>query len=290
MSPRRVSASFVRCKRCSTTSREIRFTNVRVPAENIVGTEGDGFRHAQSWITENRLTLHARSASPERCLKLSVVRAQSRSTLASTRRASSRAIQTGRDVPAPLPDAAHDVRCCPAPGTWRRRALRLVHVQYFSDEAGFAAADHAMQIHGAMEATSDFPIETFFREARARHHRGSTDLLKMVVARHVLKRVRQLTQGVSSGRRPRRPAAFAVMKSLSAEERKTTAPTRSSPGLSAAQGTCRGRIGEACAAWAGCDDALGRSQSGAMQFTQMLSGPNSRAITRVIAMMAPSRR
>ena len=58
--------------------------------------------------------------------------------------------------------------------------------KYFGDESAFHAADRCMQIHGAIGLTTDYPIETFWKQARSFViTEGPTEVMKMVVARKV---------------------------------------------------------------------------------------------------------
>src|SRR5262249_15741302 len=60
---------------------EIVFGNVRVPAANLIGKEGEGFRHAQSWINAGRIRHGARSLGViERCLELATSYSKQRKT------------------------------------------------------------------------------------------------------------------------------------------------------------------------------------------------------------------
>lgn len=55
-------------------------------------------------------------------------------------------------------------------------------------EYSFAAADRCMQIYGGLGLTTDFPIETFWREQRSMMiTEGPTEVLKMSLARYVIK-------------------------------------------------------------------------------------------------------
>jgi acyl-CoA dehydrogenase len=168
---------------------ELEFNNVRVPAENLIGKEGDGFRLAQSWITEGRLARHgARGAGViERCLELGVRYAGERSPFGE-KLADRQSIQfmlvdmyqhlyqlrlmlydVGRRY-----DAGEDVR------------TESYMCKYFADESAFHAADRCMQMHGAIGLTTDYPIENFWKQARSFViTEGPTEVLKMVVARKV---------------------------------------------------------------------------------------------------------
>ena len=57
----------------------------------------------------------------------------------------------------------------------------------YADEMAFRVADRCMQIHGGIALTTDLPIEKFWRQQRSyRITEGATEVMKMVIARHVL--------------------------------------------------------------------------------------------------------
>jgi acyl-CoA dehydrogenase len=171
---------------------EIAFDEVRVPVENRVGDEGAGFAYAQSWITEGRILRHAARAIGviERCLELGTAYALERTTFGAPL-AQRQSIQwmlvdmylTLRQLrlmtyqTATRYDRGEDVR------------YDSYMCKYFGDESSFTAADRCMQIHGGIGLTTDFPIETFWRDQRSfTITEGPTEILKMTLARHVLAR------------------------------------------------------------------------------------------------------
>lgn len=170
---------------------EIAFENVRVPVENRVGEEGQGFAYAQSWITEGRILRHAARGIGviERCLEMGTAYALSRETFG-----------------APLAER-QSIQWMLADMYLTLRQLRLMSFQtaaeydagkdvrydsymckYFGDESSFSAADRCLQIHGGIGLTTDYPIETFWRDQRSfTITEGPTEILKMTLARHILK-------------------------------------------------------------------------------------------------------
>src|SRR5262245_11471672 len=60
--------------------------------------------------------------------------------------------------------------------------------KYFADEMAFKAPDQCMQIPGGTPLTTDLPIEKMWRQQRSyRITEGASEVMKMVIARHVLK-------------------------------------------------------------------------------------------------------
>ena len=169
---------------------EIAFEDVRVPAENMIGGEGDGFRFAQNWISAGRIRHGARGVGViERCLELGASYARQRETFGQ-RLAERQAVQwmlvdSYADLhmlrlmvrnAAAKHDAGEDIR------------YDAYLVKYFGDTKSFEAADKCMQIHGGLGLTADLPIERMWRDQRSFViTEGPTEILKMALARHVLR-------------------------------------------------------------------------------------------------------
>ena len=170
---------------------EVVFDNVRVPAKNLIGNEGDGFRLAQDWLTQNRLLRHgARSCGvAERCLEMGVRYAKQRVTFGEPL-ANRQSIQWMlADTYTELQAARHLVRHA----AWKYDQGEDVRVEtyvakMYSTEMAFRAADRCLQIHGGIGLTLDLPIQRFWRDSRTYTITdGSAEVLRMTLARHLLK-------------------------------------------------------------------------------------------------------
>ena len=169
---------------------EIAFEDVRVPVENMIGGEGEGFRFAQNWISAGRIRHGARGVGViERCLELGASYARQRETFGE-RLSERQAVQwmlvdSYADLhmlrlmvrnAAAKHDAGEDIR------------YDAYLVKYFGDTKSFEAADKCMQIHGGLGLTTDLPIERMWRDQRSFViTEGPTEILKMALARHVLR-------------------------------------------------------------------------------------------------------
>lgn len=169
---------------------EIAFEDVRVPVENMIGGEGEGFRFAQNWIGAGRIRHGARGVGViERCLELGASYARQRETFGE-RLSERQAVQwmlvdSYADLhmlrlmvrnAAAKHDAGEDIR------------YDAYLVKYFGDTKSFEAADKCMQIHGGLGLTTDLPIERMWRDQRSFViTEGPTEILKMALARHVLR-------------------------------------------------------------------------------------------------------
>src|ERR1700761_7898036 len=169
---------------------EIVLENVRVPASHRVGGEGQALRHAQHWLGAGRVRHGARALGvTERCLEMAASYAKQRSTFG-------RPLADRQAVQWMLADMYIELEA--ARLLVYKAATRLdkgedarqdAYVcKYFCDEMAFRAADMCMQIHGGIALTTDLPIEKFWRQQRSfRITEGATEVMKMVIARHVLK-------------------------------------------------------------------------------------------------------
>jgi acyl-CoA dehydrogenase len=169
---------------------EVVFDSVRVPARNLVGREGDGFKLGQRWITEGRILRHgARSCGvAERSLELMCSYAKQRHTFGEPL-ANRQAVQFMiADTYAELQSARAAVH------TAARRAdagedVRLESwiAKTYGTEMGFRAADRCMQVHGGIGLSTEMPIERMWREQRSFIiTEGAAEVMRSSIARKVL--------------------------------------------------------------------------------------------------------
>ena len=169
---------------------EIAFEDVRVPAENMIGGEGDGFKYAQNWISAGRIRHGARGIGViERCLELGASYAKQRETfgrkLAERQSVQWMLVDSYADLhmlrlmvhtAAAKHDAGEDIR------------YDAYMCKYLGDTKSFEAADRCMQIYGGMGLTTDLPIERMWRDQRSFIiTEGPTEIMKMALARHVVR-------------------------------------------------------------------------------------------------------
>jgi acyl-CoA dehydrogenase len=169
---------------------EIALENVKVPVENRIGEEGDGFRHAQHWLSVGRIRHGARSIGViERCLELATSYAKQRVTFGQP-------LAERQAVQWMLADSymeLHQLRLMVYDAAWKYDQGRDIRTEaymakIFGDTQSFHAADRCMEIHGGMGLATDLPIEKFWRDQRSMMiTEGPIEILKMTLARHVLR-------------------------------------------------------------------------------------------------------
>lgn len=169
---------------------EIIFENALVPVRNRVGGEGEGFKLGQKWLGVGRVHHGARALGvAQRCLELATSYAKQRVTFGKPL-AERQAIQFMlADMHINLEAAkllVYKAASLIEQGAEAR--VEAFTCKYFADEMAFKAADACMQIHGGIGLTTDMPIEKMWRQQRSyRITEGASEVMKMVIARHVLR-------------------------------------------------------------------------------------------------------
>jgi glutaryl-CoA dehydrogenase (non-decarboxylating) len=168
---------------------ELFFSNVQVPAENRVGEEGEGFKIAMHSLDQGRFTVAAGAVGVIRaCLEASVKYANERKTFGK-RIGEHQFVQDmiadmvlGYETSRLLVMQAADAK---NRGVRNTRETSLA--KWHATESAFKAANLAIQVHGAYGYSAEYPVERYFRNARAPIiYEGTTQIHKMMQAEHAL--------------------------------------------------------------------------------------------------------
>jgi acyl-CoA dehydrogenase len=167
---------------------ELAFDDVRVPAENLIGGEGEGMRLAQAWITAGRLYQACRGLGvAQRSIELAGSYAQQRVTFGSP-------LSERQAVQFMIADSfmEHEVGQAYVYRTaWRADQNSLPRTdsyitKIFCTELGFRAADRCMQIHGGMGLSTEMPIQKMWRDSRSfMITEGAVEVMRMVLSRQI---------------------------------------------------------------------------------------------------------
>ena len=170
---------------------EIVFEDARVPAANLVGEEGEGFKLAQKWLAVGRLKHGARALGvAERSIEMGARYAKQRVTFGKPL-AERQAIQWM------LADSfveLHAARLMVYDAAWKTDQKQdsrndAYMAKLYADEMSVRVVDRMLQIHGAIGLTLDLPLAKWFVDQRSRLiTEGASEVMRMVIARHVLRR------------------------------------------------------------------------------------------------------
>ena len=170
---------------------EVHFDNVRVPAENRLGDEGQGFQLAEKWLVHARIPYAATSIGlAQAALDLAAEWAGQRKTFGSLL-ADKQAIQWM------IADSEIELRAARLltwQAAWRADLGQDAKIdasicKIHATETSFRVLDRCIQIFGGLGVSHEMPLERWFREARIRRiGEGPSEVHRMVVARDILSR------------------------------------------------------------------------------------------------------
>ena len=168
---------------------ELFFQNVQVPAENLVGAEGDGFKIAMYSLDHGRFTVASGALGVIRgCLEASVAYANQRETFGQPIGRH----QFVQDMIAEMVMGYETSRllvmqAAAAKDKGVRNTRETSLAKWQATESAFRAAHLAIQVHGAYGYSAEYPVERYFRNSRAPIiYEGTTQIHKMMQAEHAL--------------------------------------------------------------------------------------------------------
>jgi acyl-CoA dehydrogenase len=173
---------------------EIVFTDVRVPASNLLGAEGDGFGIAQARLGPGRIHHCMRLIGmAERALALMVRRARARYAFGgplSDQGVVREQIALSRlEVEQARLLVLKTAWLIDQPGGAKGAATEIAGIKVVVPRMACAVIDRAMQIHGGAAMSDDFPLASFYAWARAlRFADGPDEVHLRTVARQELTR------------------------------------------------------------------------------------------------------
>jgi glutaryl-CoA dehydrogenase (non-decarboxylating) len=168
---------------------ELFFENVEVPAENLLGEEGQGFEIAMYGLDQGRFTVAAGACGVVRaCLERSVEYARERKTFGE---------EIGRyqfvqDMIATMVLGYETSKLLVMQAAWmknegRRSTRETSLAKWHATESAFEAAHLAVQVFGSYGYAAETGIERYFRNARAPIiYEGTTQIHKLMQAEHAL--------------------------------------------------------------------------------------------------------
>jgi alkylation response protein AidB-like acyl-CoA dehydrogenase len=169
---------------------EVFFDNVRVPAENLIGVEGKGFRYVLSGMNAERILIAAESIGDAKWF------IDKASAYAGERVVFGRPIGQNQGIQFPIARSYAQMR---AAELMVREAARLFEAgqdcgaeanmaKMLAAEAAWAAAEACVQTHGGFAFAEEYDVERKFRETRLYQVAPiSTNLILSFIAEHVLK-------------------------------------------------------------------------------------------------------
>ena len=176
----------------SQPTRQVQFDDCKIPAENLLGEEGQGFKYAMAGLDGGRLNIAACS--------LGAAQTGLTSTLAymAERKAFGKSIDQFQALQFRLADMEIELQ---AARTFLRQAAWKLDTgapdatkfcamaKKFVTEAGSKVVDQCLQLHGGYGYLADYGIEKLVRDLRVHQIlEGTNEIMRLIVARQMLAR------------------------------------------------------------------------------------------------------
>jgi hypothetical protein len=174
--------------RASDTS-ELIFEDCEIPAENMVGKEGDGFKDAMRVLDGGRISIAA--------LSLGMARGalDAAKKYAQERRQFGKAISEFQAIQFKLANMATELdaawlltmRAAQMKDEGKKVTMESAMAKLYASEAACRICDEGLQIHGGYGFIKDYPAEKFYRDVRlCPIGEGTSEIQRMVIARELL--------------------------------------------------------------------------------------------------------
>lgn len=174
---------------CSDTATIV-LENCRIPAENLLGTEGEGYKIALSNLESGRIGIAAQSVGMARAALDAAVE------YANQRKAFGVEIVQHQAVAFRLADMATRIEAA-RQLIYHAAALKdagqpclkeASMAKLFASTIAEQVCSDAIQIHGGYGYVADFPVERIYRDVRVSQiYEGASDIQRLVIAREVTK-------------------------------------------------------------------------------------------------------
>ncbi|KQO23401.1 acyl-CoA dehydrogenase family protein [Acidovorax sp. Leaf78] len=174
----------------SQPTRTISFDNVRIPADHLLGREGEGFKIAMKGLDGGRINIATCSVgAAQGALNAAQQYMQDRKQFGKPI-ASFQALQFKlADMATELVAARQMVRLAAAKldAGARDASTYCAMAKRFATDAGFTVINDALQLHGGYGYIREYPLERLLRDARVHQIlEGTNEIMRVIIARRML--------------------------------------------------------------------------------------------------------
>lgn len=170
---------------------QVNFDGVRVPAENLVGAEGDGFKIAMAGLDGGRLNIGACSLGGaqraiDEALAYTRQRSQFGKAIADFQNTQFRLADMETELQAAriLLYAAAAKVTAKSPDKTKFSAM----AKRFATDTGMSVVDRALQMFGGYGYLQDYPVEKLYRDLRVHQIlEGTNEIMRVVIARELMR-------------------------------------------------------------------------------------------------------
>ena len=168
---------------------ELIFENVKIPAENLIGNEGEGFKQALQILDGGRIAIAALSlgiaeGALDAIVKYSRERKQFGKFLSEFQAIQFKIAEISTDI-----EAARNLIFKAAYMKENKENINLAAsmAKYYASEIAVKATNEAVQVYGGYGFIKEFPVEKLYRDVKLMTiGEGTSEVQKMIIARNIL--------------------------------------------------------------------------------------------------------
>lgn len=182
----------------ASATADVVLDDVEVPAENLIGSEGDGYRIALSTLDNGRVGIAAQAVGIAQAALDKALR------YATEREQFGRPIADFQAIQFKLADMATEIEAArllvyraavlydESKRTGRRFSKEISMAKVFASETAMRTTVQAVQVHGGYGYVRDFGVEKLMRDAKITEiYEGTSEIQRLVIAAHLLKEAQQ---------------------------------------------------------------------------------------------------
>jgi butyryl-CoA dehydrogenase len=169
---------------------ELSFSDMRVPARQRIGEDGEGFKIAMGTLDGGRIGIAAQA------IGIAEAAAAEAIAYAKQRKQFGQPIADFQAIQFYIADMAMEIdaarllvyKAAWAKETQKRYSLEAAQAKLFASEMAQRVTNKALQIHGGYGYTREYNVERYFRDARITEiYEGTSEIQKLVIADWILK-------------------------------------------------------------------------------------------------------
>jgi alkylation response protein AidB-like acyl-CoA dehydrogenase len=170
----------------SQDTAELSFTDVRVPVENLLGTEGEGFHYLTAKLPQERTSIAVAGVAEARAAFEETV------AYVKDRKAFGTQVSNFQNTKFTLADIATEIdvaqafvdRCVDRLNSGELSAADASKAKYYCTEMQGRVVDRCLQLHGGYGYMTEYPISRRYADARiTRIYGGTSEIMKSVISK-----------------------------------------------------------------------------------------------------------
>lgn len=176
---------------CGSKTVQLTFENMKIPVENLLGVEGEGFKIALANLNVGRIGIAAQA------LGIAEAAYEAAANYARERKQFGKAIAKQQGIGFKLADMATAVEAAKlliyqASDLWARGipcAQQTSIAKLFASKTAVEVATEAIQVFGGYGYIKEYPVERYFRDAKITEiYEGTSEIQRIVITKNLLKK------------------------------------------------------------------------------------------------------